>query len=326
MSVQQRRRPKLFIVGAPKSGTTSLYEYLNGHPDIYMSPIKEPAYFSPDVPPQKPRFRYGVDLDRYLDLFAAARDERCLGEASTYYLYSRMAPELIRDFEPEARIVAILRNPIEMAWALHGQRVAHGREPIDDFESALAADESDDLGGPARHAEIDKIGTYRQRARYAEQLSRWFDTFGRQRCHVIIFEEFVADTAGEFRRLLEFLGVDLDYAPQSFEIHNPSHRVRRGIARSAMSSRPGRFVAQRLMPGLIGFERAARLAKRLRGSELTRVRADRQPISAALRRQLEAELRPDVARLSEMLSRDMESFWFKRSAVEERHPADAGVR
>src|SRR5687768_2910701 len=188
-----------------------MYEYLRGHPDVYMSPIKEPAYFSPDVPPQRIRFRHDRDQDRYLDLFAGAKDERYVGEASTYYIYSRMAPQLIHEFDPAARIVAMLRNPVEMAWALHGQRATHGREPITDFEQALAADNQPDAGGAARREQVDMVGRYRDRARYAEQLERWFDAFGRKSVHLIVFEEFVADTQREFSRLLTWLGIDAAY-------------------------------------------------------------------------------------------------------------------
>ena len=309
-----RRQPNLFIIGAPKAGTTSLYEYLRGHPDVYMSPIKEPAYFSPDVPPQKVRFRYDADLDRYLELFAGATDERYAGEASTYYIYSRMAPRLIHDFDPAARIVAMLRNPVEMAWALHGQRASHGREPIIDFETALAADNQPDAGGVGRREQVDKVGRYRDRARYADQLERWFDSFGRAGVHVIVFEDFVADTPGEFSRLLAWLGIDAGYRPESFAVHNPSHTVRRGIVRTLINTPPGRWATQRLLPRLIGFERSIRLAQGVKRSDVGRTTEKRKPIPDRVRRQLEADLMPDVDRLSAMLDRDMAAFWFGASA------------
>ena len=310
---QGKRRPNLFIVGAPKAGTTSLYEYLRGHPDVYMSVVKEPAYFSPDVPPQKVRFRYDRDLDRYLALFAGATGERYVGEASTYYIYSRMAPKLIHDFDPAARIVAMLRNPVEMAWALHGQRATHGREPITDFEAALAADNQPDAGGSSRRGQVEMVGRYRDRARYAEQLERWFDAFGRKSVHLIVFEDFVADTAGEFSRLLSWLGIDAAYRPESFAVHNPSHAVRRGLVRSAINTAPGRWATQRLLPRLIGFERSTRLAQGVKRSDVGRTTEKRTPIPDHVRHQLEQDLLPDVDRLSALLGRDMATFWFGAS-------------
>jgi len=311
---QTRRRPNLFIIGAPKAGTTSMYEYLRGHPDVYMSPVKEPAFFSPDVPPQKVRFRYDRDLDRYLELFAGAKDERYAGEASTYYIYSRMAPKLIHDFDPQARIVAMLRNPVEMAWALHGQRASHGRERIADFEQALAADNAPDAGGAERREQVDMVGRYRDRARYAEQLQRWLEVFGEQQVEVIVFEDFVANTPAEFGRLLAWLEIDATYRPPSFAVHNPSHTVRRGVVRSLINTPPGRWAAQRLLPRVIGFERSTRLAQGVKRSDVGRTTEKRKAIPDHVRRQLQADLMPDVEKLSAMLNRDMASFWFGTSA------------
>ena len=108
------RRPDTFIVGAPKAGTTSLYAYLEGHPDVFMSPVKEPGYFAPDVIGGSRKTVYGEDADRYLALFADARNEKRVSEASTRYLVSPRAPSLISDFQPAPRIIVMLRNPIDV--------------------------------------------------------------------------------------------------------------------------------------------------------------------------------------------------------------------
>src|SRR6187551_2293912 len=140
-AARRMRRPDLFIIGAPKSGTTSLYEYLEGHPEVFMSPVKEPGYFSGDVNREhRRRFSYPADEAKYLALFADARDEKRLGEASTRYILSPAAAAQVKDFQPDARIVAILRNPVEMIHSLHGELVSTGDEDITDFAEALAAD------------------------------------------------------------------------------------------------------------------------------------------------------------------------------------------
>jgi len=135
-------RPNLFIVGAPKAGTTSLYEYLAGHPQIYMSPVKEPMYFCPDVHGFREGFpfMYGEDERAYLALYDDARDEKRLGEATTRYLVSHDAARLVHDFAPDAVAIAMLRNPVDLVHALHNERVSQGNEPITDFEEAMAAD------------------------------------------------------------------------------------------------------------------------------------------------------------------------------------------
>ena len=305
------RRPNLFLIGAPKSGTTSLYEYLIGHPDVYMAPVKEPFYFSPDIRGgPRENFRFGDDEQRYLALFADARDQAWLGEGSTRYIYSRRAPELVKSFSPDARIVAMLRNPIDMIQAMHNERVSQGEETVTDFEAALALDD-ERLAGRRLPAGSNELGaSYRPRARYGEQLERWLAQFERGRVHVIIFEEFARDTAGAFRGVLEFLGVDADYRPASFEVHNPSHRPRGGIVRRLVASPVGQALAHRIMPAVLGPNRTARLVSRFRHSRFNRQPNPRPELRPELRQQLAAELGPDVALLSQLIGRDMNAFWF----------------
>ncbi len=322
---EAQRRPNLFIIGAPKSGTTSLYEFLAGHPDVWMSPVKEPAYFSPDAPSPRNRYPYGEGLPAYLALFEGATTEKLRGEASTYYLFSRQAPGLIREFEPAARIVAILRNPVGMMAALHSQRLEHGDERIPEFEKALAADLIEGYGGQERAATVRRAGSYRARARYAEQLAPWLETFGRAQCHVMIFDDFVADTAGELRRLLQFLEVDPDYRPESLAARNKSHRMRGGVIGGAMRSSPARWLRHSLLPAVIGRDRAARLGRRFKQSRVVRSESDRPELTPGLRARLEDELAPDVRRLSEMLGRDLLSEWFGDRATRQQAGDPAAV-
>ena len=311
MRLAVTRRPNLFLIGAPKSGTTSLYEYLNGHPDVYMAPVKEPFYFSPDIRGgPRENYRYPDDEERYLALYTDARDEAWLGEASTRYIYSRRAPELVKAFSPDARIVAMLRNPIDMIQAMHNERVSQGEEDVPDFEAALALDE-ERLTGKHLPGGSNELGaTYRPRARFGEQLERWLSAFERDRVHVIIFEEFARDTAGAFRGVLEFLGVDPDYQPASFAVHNPSHRPRRGLVRRLVASPFGQAAAHRILPALLGANRTARLVRRYRHSRFNRQPNPRPALRPELRDQLAAELAPDVALLGRLIGRDMNAFWF----------------
>lgn len=180
------RRPDFFIIGAAKSGTTSLYEYLKGHPEIFMSP----RYFAPDLATEgvAKNMRHGRDLDEYLALFEEARDEKRLGEASVRYIYSTEAPRLIKEFQPEARVVAILPQPRRhVLFAAQPARLI-GAEPVIDFEQALAAEDARCKGEGIAKGSNPILSVYRQRARYGEQLPRWFETFGAGRVHVMLFE------------------------------------------------------------------------------------------------------------------------------------------
>jgi hypothetical protein len=318
-------RPNLFIIGAPKSGTTSLWEYLAGHPDVYMSPVKEPAYFSPDVPAPLDRFPYGAGEQRYLRLFAGATTERWRGEASTYYLFSRKAPGYIHQFEPNARIVAVLRNPVDAMHAFHSQLFEHGHEPIPDFDAALAADLAPDFGGHGRQAMVERFGTYRARGRYAEQLAPWLETFPGAQSKIFIFDDLVADTPGVLRQLLDFLDVDADYLPPSLDARNKSHQVRTLSVR-LMRSAPARWLRHAILPHVVGEGRAASLGRRFKQSRLVRTEKERPPLTAQLRARLEEEFAPDVERLSAMLDRDLLGEWCGpgRQAIAGRPLVEAG--
>lgn len=304
------RKPDLFIIGAPKSGTTSMYDLLGGHPQIFMSALKEPLYFSPDVRSgaNRQRLEHPRDEARYIKLFAGARDERRLGEATTRYLVSRVAASLVADFQPQARAIAMLRDPVDMLHALHNERVSQGHEPIEDFSDALAADAQRARGELLPDGSNELGSVYRESARYADGLMRWFDALGRDRVHVMIFEDFTRDPATEFARVLEFLEVDGAYQPASFAARNASHRQRR-VVRLLVDSPAGDWLTHKLLGTLVGADRRARLALRFRQSRLNRRAAPRSAIDPTLRASLGAELRPDVERLGELLGRDLVSLW-----------------
>ena len=128
-------RPNFFIVGAPKCGTTALHAYLDAHPEIFMSHYKEPRFFGSDL-----RQRRRPTKSQYFSCFARARNEKRVGEASVLYLYSKCAAAEIKEFCPEARIIIMLRDPVEMLHSKHSQSIFSGNEVINDFEEALEAE------------------------------------------------------------------------------------------------------------------------------------------------------------------------------------------
>ena len=320
------RRPNLFIVGAPKSGTTSLYDYLDGHPDVYMSPVKEPIYFGPDMQAGfKHRFTFGTDETEYLELYAEARDETFVGEASTRYLASAMAATLIHEFEPSSRIVAILRNPVDMIYALHNERVSHGAEDVLDFEEALALDDERRQGRKLPFGSNALGAVYRDNARFGEQVQRWLDAFGPEQVRVIVFEDFAADTPGQFRKLLQWLGIDAEYRPAEFTVSNASHRSRGGVIRALFGSSAARWTRRSLLPRVAGENNAARMARRVRHSKLNRRPNPRPPLPPALRRQLEDEFESDVALLSRLLGRDLGEQWFDKPLLASAKRNESGA-
>jgi sulfotransferase family protein len=294
------KRPDFFIVGAPKCGTTAMYSYLQAHPQVFMPFHKEPLFFGADL-----RRRYGqMDEDQYLNLFADARPDQRAGEASAWYLYSTSAAQEIHDFAPKADIIVMLRNPVDVMYAQHSQLLFNRQESIADFGEALEAEPERRQGrrlppGPLRPENL----FYRDMVCFADQLERYLATFGRERVHVIIHDDLLRDTPGEYRRVLEFLAVAPDFQP-SFERRNTNKRPRSAGLQQLIYAPPGalRVLGPRL--------RRSRLAHALRDAMVAlNSRAEaRREMDPALRRQLAEELRPEVERLGSLIGRDL-SAW-----------------
>ena len=292
------RRPDFFIVGAPKCATTAMYAYLRAHPQVYLPDVKELHYFGSDfVRRRTPRLSEEEYLAHFVDADGALR----VGEASVRYLQSKRAAEEIREFAPDGRIIAMLRDPVEMMHAQHGEHLFLGMDDIADFGEALAAEEERKRGEriPAAANIADSL-FYRDSARFAEQLERYFDAFGRDRVHVIIYDDLREDPARAYRETLAFLDVDPTFVP-SFDVVNPAKAPRSTVLRDLVADPPSwlrrllrattsRHLRKRVYEGL--FRWNAR-------------RSPRAPIDPDLRRRLRAELAPEVRRLGELLDRDL---------------------
>jgi hypothetical protein len=291
------KRPDFFIVGAFKAGTTSLYDYLRQHPQVFLPFHKEPMYFGADL---DARYRKLSEED-YLHLFADARADQRVGEASPWYLYSTSAAAEIRAFSPAAQIIVMLRNPVDVMYAQHSQLLFNQREDLSDFGAALEAEEERRRGQriPAGALRREAL-FYRHSVRFAEQLQRYFDVFGRERVHVIVHDDLREDTAGAVRATFEFLGVDPDQAV-NLGIRNPNRSARLGLVQRLIYRPPGPL--RRVVPWLRRFP----LVHRLRDAV---VAANSQPEARApmdpdLRRQLARELAPQVEELGRLIGRDL---------------------
>lgn len=278
--------PNLFLVGAPKCGTSALHDYLAGHPDAFMSDPKEPHYFCPDV-----NAPFAVrDEAAYRALFRNAR-ERVVGESSATYLYSRVAAEKIRAASPDARIVAVVRNPLEMIPSLHSQRRVNGTEPCATLAAALEAEPKRKTG------ELPAVGAfpfYDDAARYTEQLRRYLDIFPAERVRVVVFDDFKRNVGGVYADLLEFL--ELSPFTPDFRIVNRNKRVRSAAVQRVLenpASLPNR------LPGPVG-RFAYKALDRLNSAP-----AERAGLEPAVAEQLKRDFQDEVKSLSDLLGRDL---------------------
>ncbi|MGH8126821.1 MAG: sulfotransferase family protein, partial [Gammaproteobacteria bacterium] len=221
--------PNLFLVGAPKCGTTSLYEYLRRHPQIFFpfssddyGRVKEPNHFCPELEILEKdaiKARKG-----YIDLYRGSERARWRGDASTNYLFSETAAERIKRFCPDARILIMLRPPVDMMRSYHSELVRHHHEDIADFNEALSA--SEDRRNGLRIPEftgVPKCLDYFAISRFAEQIERYYRVFGRDAVKVVLLEDMVSDPAVTFRDVLSFLDVDISFQPE-FKVHNETPR------------------------------------------------------------------------------------------------------
>lgn len=206
-----RRWPNLFLVGAPKCGTTSLHEALARHPDAFMSPVKEPHHFATDLRFSHPRRNPYGTADAYLGLFEQATSQRILGESSVWYLFSSVAGQRIAERQPEARVLCVLRNPVELVCSLHGFACRGGGEPLLRLRDALAAEGSRARGvGVPRSSHAPWSLQYRAVADYGPQLSRFLQRFSREQVGVFLYEDLRDDPAGTFRSICQFAGMEPD--------------------------------------------------------------------------------------------------------------------
>jgi hypothetical protein len=283
--------PDFFIVGGRKCGTTSLYALLKDHPQVFMPAWKEPHFFGSDLHARD------FTRERYLSLFDPAGGRKRIGEASTGYLYSRLAAAEIRDFNRDARVIIMLRNPVDALYSLHSEYVFEAVEPIEDFEEALAAEPRRKLENyrPPPAVPMEFL-FYRDWVKYAHQTRRYIDAFGRERVHIIVLDDLQANPEAILRETLAFLDVRVDHRPD-LSIRNPNKIVRiRGLQRFILDPR----------------RRIPYLARRAPNNSLIRAlvwlnskNGPRQPMNPELRRRLAEEFRPEIDSLSELLGRDL---------------------
>jgi hypothetical protein len=205
------RIPDFFIVGHPKCGTTALYEMLRRHPEIYMPDFKEPWFFADDMRPRFQPARAGTvpeTVEEYLRLFEAAAPGQRVGEASSSYLRSRRAPARIAQLRPDARIIAIFREPADFLRSLHQQLLVDHVETRKDLLRAVALEERRRAGRKIpRRSHMPQMLMYSDHVRYAEQLRRFHESFPAEQVLVLIYDDFRADNEGTLQRVQRFVGV-----------------------------------------------------------------------------------------------------------------------
>lgn len=297
--------PNFLVIGASKSGTTSIHRYLEQHPEVYVSTLKEPKFFAlegerPDYkgPGDGEAWRDSVtSIGEYEALFDGTTDERAVGEVSPVYLYSEKAVGRIKHHVPDAKLIAVLRNPVERAYSSFLHKRRDGREPFDDFVQALDAEDERMREGWAYGWRYTRVGFY-----YG-QLKRYFDAFAPGQIRVYLYEDLMDDPVGLMWDIYGFLGVDDTFIPDMSRRHNVSGIPKNRFVHSLLR---GRNPVKTALKPLFPKEMRKRLLVDLQNRNLKK--APVMPSEA--RRRLTEAYREDILKLQGLIDRDL-SGWLE---------------
>jgi hypothetical protein len=314
-SSARQRTPDFFIVGHPKCGTTALYEMLRVHPQIFMPELKEPWFLASDMRPrfQPPRSASPPKtLADYLVLFEGAGADQRIGEASSAYLLSHTAAAQIAELRPDARIIAILREPASFLRSLHMQLLRTHVEGVKSFRRAIALEDARREGRKIpRRSHRPQLLTYSEHVRYAEQLRRYHELFAPEQVLVLIYEDFREDNEATVRRVLQFLGVD-ERAPVAPTEANPTVTQMRSQQLDELLNiiSVGRGPVSRAAKSALKLVTSTRLRRgAIEATQRHVVLGKPPPPDEELMLELRRRFKGEVLALSEYLDRDLVALW-----------------
>lgn len=294
--------PNFLIIGAAKAGTSSLHYYLSQHPQIFMPDLKEPKFFAlagEELNFQNPDQAINYDsitrLDEYKNLFKDVNGEIAVGEASPIYLYSEKAAHRIRRHIPDAKLIVILRNPIERAFSCYTHLRREGYETLS-FEAALEMEEQRIKNNWAH------LWHYKQAGFYSKQLKPYLNLFERNQIKILLFDDLCKDSTALLREIYDFLGAETDFIPD-LEKRNVS-----GMPKSLLLQKllfRGNFVRDAFLsifPRSLYRDVAKRIKQWNRGAK--------PALNPNTRNHLKSVYRDDILELQELIQKDL-SMWLK---------------
>lgn len=311
--------PAFFIVGAPRCGTTAMSKYLRAHPLVCFSRPKETNYFVTGKPTDSP----ATAREKFLKAFFAPvdGDAQIYGEGSVSTLYSRDALERILACFPQAKFIVMLRNPVDQLRSYHGRLLYLRQETETDFETAWDLQEARSAGHnvprscfDARMLQYGEVGSL---GRYTAQL---FDVVGRDRCLPILYDDFSSDTAGAYRKALDFLGLP-DCGRTSFNRKNQQRQFKSALIQNIYSGAVLGPVGRRLAKHPRHLAKFSRMTRRFRNVLMrsNAVETRLPPLDSRMAARLQAYFADDIRGLSELLQRDLSHWLAAPNLADDRH-------
>ncbi|MDJ0533047.1 MAG: sulfotransferase [Xenococcaceae cyanobacterium MO_207.B15] len=295
--------PNFLIIGAAKAGTTALHEYLQQHPQIYMTPTKETNFFAFEGevinfqgPGDEALKDFSItDLSTYQAKFAQVTNELAIGEACPSYLYIPQAVPRIKKYIPDTRLIVILRNPVERAYANFLHNVRDDREPHQDFALAL----QDEATRIANNWEW--FWHYKQIGFYGKQLQRYYELFSPNQIKIHLYEDLKEQPIKLLQDILNFLEVDPNFIPDMALRPNKSGMPKNKIIHQLLTKpNPLKTILKPLFP--------TKLRQKIQHNNLTKPQ-----ISSDVRQQLRDLYREDIIKCQDLIRRDL-SGWLTEVA------------
>lgn len=298
--------PDLLIIGAAKAGTTAFYRYLEEHPQIYSSPIKEPHFFGlegEDIQFKAPTEAEAKEnkairhIDEYYGLFQGAPEQAVLTEASVSYLYLPKAAQRIKHYIPNVKLVAMLRNPVERAYSSFLYLMRDGREPLGDFAQGLEAEAEriqENWGFLYRYTDMGF---------YSSQVERYFDAFGPDQFKVFLYDDFKKNSLDVLQKTFDFAGIDSTFEPANItkKFNVSGMPKNKAMHKLIAEGNPLKALIKPLVPRQLRYK----LKENYYEKNLSK-----PTLSEDIRQQLIETFREDILKTQDILGRDL-SMWLK---------------
>jgi hypothetical protein len=319
MQQDTKKLPNFIVVGANKGGTTSIYHYLKQHPEVYLSPIKEPHYFSKDIDVRLFSKEFAQnklqDIEKYVDgdmseeyhaafvrswetyqkLYKHVKQEKAIGELSTSYLYSAVAAEEIRNHLGIIKIIICLRNPVDRAYSHYRMNIWTGNSNEFDFTKALQ-DDYHHIPKAWGNAHL-----YVEIGMYYEQVKRYIDMFGRENVKIVFTEDMKLDATSVVKEIYKFIGVDDTFIPDTDKRYNEVYTPKFKNFTYTLNKLGIRTLMKRLAPDRL---------KKVIISLLFKSKTEKGEIPPEAKKFLLEKYTTDIKKLSELLNKDL-STWTK---------------
>lgn len=294
--------PNFFIVGGPKCGTTAMVEYLRTHPDVFISEPKEPNYLADDMPGMK----YVDTEEEYLNLFKKAGSNKVIGDASIFYMFSKEAIKNIYKLNPNAKLLVMLRNPIEMSHSFHQQILFTLDENEKNFEKALNLEENRKKGESIpKDCRASKLLYYSEIAKYGEQLENIYEYFSRENVKVILFDDFKKSNRNSYVEVLNFLEIK-DDRRNEFPRVNDSKKAKSNFINKIVN-RPPKFAQSiaKLTRKILNKPRLGILSSL---DHMNREKLEKKEITIKEKQLLLASYKEDIKKTEKILNKDLSSW------------------